>query len=190
MIGFVLLASASVCTWGQDEAAYLKQADTQAKAGQYRQAVATYQKAISIDPGNSSAYMGLGSAYDHLNLPSDAATAYEKAADLLTTTTPAPHQQTALQNQPQVEARHTQIPSNRPALSAAGRNTGSGALEGLYLMTRFWVTAALRSTPTDFTMAPWSETRSGRAKPLTCRPNAEPILPTLAPTGAKAASSR
>ena len=47
--GIVLLACAGVSMWGQDASAYLRQADAQAKAGQYRQAVASYRQGIALD---------------------------------------------------------------------------------------------------------------------------------------------
>src|ERR1035437_48772 len=126
----VLLACAGVSMWGQDAAAYLKQADTQAKAGQYRQAVASCRQGIALDPANSQAYMKLGDAYDRLNMPSEAATAYEKAADLMTAPPAAP---AARQATPQpAAALGTQVAAYRPAPAGNG-----GGLNGLYFMTRF-----------------------------------------------------
>ena len=143
----VLLACAGVSMWGQDAAAYLKQADTQAKAGQYRQAVASYRQGIALDPANSQAYMKLGDAYDRLNMPSEAATAYEKAADLMTGT---PAAQTAVPRQAAqpAAAPRPQAAANRPAPPAPAGN--GGGLNGLYFMTRFWVGSGLETSTYRF----------------------------------------
>lgn len=142
----VLLACAGVSMWGQDAAAYLKQADTQAKAGQYRQAVASCRQAITLDPGNSQAYMKLGDVYGKLNMPSEAATAYEKAADLMTGTPAAPAARQATPQQ--AAAPRPQAAANRPAPPAPAGN--GGGLNGLYFMTRFWVGSGLETSAYRF----------------------------------------
>ncbi len=135
---FVLLVSASVIMRGQDAASYLKQADSQAKAGQYRQAAASYQKAISLDPRNSSALEKLGDVYNHLSMPSEAAAAYEKAADLMLAA-PAPAQTAPTIRHLQAPTPPAQIPANRSTPPAAApKGGGGGGLEGLYFMTRLW----------------------------------------------------
>lgn len=132
LTAIILMACAGVSLWGQDAAAYLRQADTQAKAGQYKQAVDNYRKVTLLDPGNSQAYMKLGDIYTKLNMPDEAATAYEKAADLLTAPAAAPAQP------------HTPGAANRPAPAAPPATAGnSGGVNGLYFMTRFWVSSGL-----------------------------------------------
>jgi hypothetical protein len=131
---FLVLVSASVLMRGQDAASYLRQADSQAKAGQYRQAAASYQKAISLDPRNSSALEKLGDVYNHLSMPSEAAGAYEKAAELMLAA-PGP-----VQNSPTVRqvspTPSAPMAANRPTPPAVPK--GGGGLEGLYFMTRVW----------------------------------------------------
>lgn len=128
LTNIVLMACAAVTMWGQDAAAYAKRADAQVKAGQYRQAADGYRQVISLDPRNSEAYMKLGDIYGRLGMPAEAATAYEKAADLMIASPAA-----------KVEIQRTQVTANRLAPAPAGGNgIGRANLEGLYFMTRLW----------------------------------------------------
>lgn len=133
----VLLMCGSVAATAQNAASYLKLADSQAKSGQYRQAVGSLQKAIAADPNNAQAYDKLGDVYGRMNMPSESAAAYEKSADLLAG---AP----ALPATPAVRA---EAPAPRameaPAAPAMARGGGGGGLDGLYLMTRFWMGSGL-----------------------------------------------
>jgi hypothetical protein len=54
------------------------------KAGKYSQAVKAFQQVIRMSPNDADAYSHLGDSYTKLNMHSEAATAYEKSADLLT----------------------------------------------------------------------------------------------------------
>ena len=66
------------------------------KAGQFRQSVKAYQEVIRLAPNDADAYQQLGEAFTRLNLNKEAAEAFEKQADLLTSgagaaaSTPAP----------------------------------------------------------------------------------------------------
>ena len=140
--GIVLLICASVTVWGQDVQTFLKLADSQVKAGQFRQAVISYQKVISLDPDNSGAYEKLGDVYGRLNMPGESATAYEKAADLMLAK-PAPRQAAPQQERRRAAAPQAQAATSGPAPAAPVKGGGGGGLEGLYLMTRFWVGSGL-----------------------------------------------
>jgi hypothetical protein len=68
----------------EDATTYLSRADAQFKAGQYRQAVQSYQHVVQLQPNNAQAYHRLGDAYEHLGMTSQAADAWEKEASALT----------------------------------------------------------------------------------------------------------
>ncbi len=57
-------------------------ADSYAKAHQYPQAVAEYQKAIQADPTNANYYNNLGSVYGQMNKPDLAVQEFQKAAQV------------------------------------------------------------------------------------------------------------
>ena len=139
LAGVIALLCASLTVWAQDAPAFLRVAESQVRNGQYQQAAASYRKAIALDPNNAQAYDKLGDVYSRLNMPSESATAYEKAADLLLAK-PAPQRV-----QPQTATPRAQPPAEVPpavaqvtAPAALGNRGGGGGLDGLYLMTRFW----------------------------------------------------
>ncbi|HEX7407884.1 MAG TPA: tetratricopeptide repeat protein [Candidatus Binatia bacterium] len=90
------------------------------KAGQFRDSVKAYQQVIRLKPNDADAYQQLGEAFTRLNMNKEAAEAFEKSADLLTSGTGAsasspapaaapPTQNTMLQAQPQPSAANRQL---------------------------------------------------------------------------------
>ncbi len=61
---------------------YLTAGNQMITAKDYNKAIPYFQAAIQIDPKNSAAYQGLGSAYLSLNRKPEALSAYEKASSL------------------------------------------------------------------------------------------------------------
>ena len=49
--------------------------------GQYREAVTEYQRALDLEPGNESAYVGLASAYEHDGKINEAEQTYQRAIE-------------------------------------------------------------------------------------------------------------
>jgi hypothetical protein len=60
------------------------------KAGQFSNSVTAYKEVIRLRPNDADAYQHLGEAYERLNMPKEAAAAYEKQADILLSGNAAP----------------------------------------------------------------------------------------------------
>ncbi|MBC5811137.1 MAG: tetratricopeptide repeat protein [Candidatus Eremiobacteraeota bacterium] len=81
---FVAVAFLTSAAFAQDAAASMSRGDALFKAAQYRLALASYQRVVQLEPRNARAYHQIGETYDKLGMPSQAADAWEKEADVLT----------------------------------------------------------------------------------------------------------
>ncbi|MDD5543999.1 MAG: tetratricopeptide repeat protein [Acidobacteriia bacterium] len=121
IIATLLLASMAI--FCQSSTSLVARGKQQINAHQYKTAVATLQQAVRIDPNNVEAYHLLGEAYSKLNMFSEAAQAYEKSAQILTS---GPAQNTA----PAKTTARTSTTPHRAAptpTTAAARNGGGGS---------------------------------------------------------------